>query len=275
MPTPGPAGASDTVVFAMTGKGNHQLKSSTGTSLSGAELQILVLIDGISTVAQIAERVPGLSREAVGEILGRLRAGGLVVSTSELDAGSDESGFSTISVPAGFFSSITESAKAEAENGASILKKKGYFVRIARRPQQQRKAKAGWVPTILVVDDDLDLQKLVGMFLRLEGFQVRAALKRDEILAGLRQSPMPDLILLDVQLPDADGFDVLARLHLHPVLKNIPVIMLTAESTREAVLKGLQGGASGYVTKPFEPDMVVGAVKVVLGLTAPPPEKKN
>ncbi len=70
---------------------------------------------------------------------------------------------------------------------------------------------------------------------------------------------MPDLILLDVQLPDGNGFDILARMRQHPVLKNMPVIMLTAEATRESVLRGLQLGADGYVTKPFEPDVLVSA----------------
>jgi DNA-binding response OmpR family regulator len=101
------------------------------------------------------------------------------------------------------------------------------------------------------------------------------ATKRDEIMIGLRQQPLPDLILLDVQLPDANGFDILTRLRQHPVLKNVPVIMLTAESTREAVLKGLQGGADGYVTKPFEPDLLVNAVKAVLGIGTPKEEKKK
>ena len=84
----------------------------------------------------------------------------------------------------------------------------------------------------------------------------------------------PDLVLLDVQLPDANGFDILAKMRQHPVLRLMPVIMLTAEATREAVLKGLQGGADGYVTKPFEPDMLISAVKAVLGLSAPAGKKK-
>ena len=91
----------------------------------------------------------------------------------------------------------------------------------------------------------------------------------------MRQQPPPDLILLDVQLPDANGFDILAKMRQHPVLKSMPVIMLTAEATREAVLRGLQGGADGYVTKPFEPDMLITAVKAVLGLSLAPPEAKK
>jgi len=79
-------------------------------------------------------------------------------------------------------------------------------------------------------------------------------------------------VLLDVELPDANGFDVLARMRQHAVLKSIPVIMITAEATREAVRNGLHAGADGYITKPFEPDCVVTAVREVLGLTEEKPK---
>ncbi|MBM3347930.1 MAG: response regulator [Betaproteobacteria bacterium] len=75
----------------------------------------------------------------------------------------------------------------------------------------------------------------------------------------------PDAVLLDVILPDANGFDILARIRQHPVLKAIPVIILTARATREDVLHGLAGGADGYITKPFDPDTLLRGVRAVLG----------
>ncbi|MDH4191878.1 MAG: response regulator, partial [Betaproteobacteria bacterium] len=88
------------------------------------------------------------------------------------------------------------------------------------------------------------------------------------ILAAFREPPRPDLVLLDVTLPDADGFDVLAKMRLHPALKTVPVIMVTAIATREAVIKGILRGADGYITKPFEVDVLLKAVRTVLGLTS-------
>ena len=126
-----------------------------------------------------------------------------------------------------------------------------------------------------MVDDDTDLQKLVRTYLSLEGFHMRIALKASDIVVALRQQPPPDLILLDVLLPDGNGFDILAKMRQHPVLKMMPVIMFTAQATREAVLRGLQGGADGYITKPFEPDQLIAAVKAVLGIGAPAPEAKK
>jgi CheY-like chemotaxis protein len=262
---------SDDDAFAITGRGQAELKAA-GTRLSPAELQLLVLLDGISTVAQIARLVPGVTRAEIDTALEKLLKDKMILNTVEPDSDVMASGFSTISVPAGFFASLTDSSP-EAEGGTALLKQQGYYVRIARVAEHE--PKAGWRPTILVIDDDPDLQKLVRTYFKLEGFNMRAALKRDDILVALRMQPMPDLVLLDVQLPDANGFDILARMRQHPVLKAMPVVMLTAEDTREAVLKGLQGGADGYVTKPFEADALVKAVKAVLGLLPPPPPKKK
>ena len=272
-PTAAIATVKDDDIFATTEKGNAELKAS-GTALSATELQALVLVDGFSSVAQIAHRVPGISLEDLTAALGKLAADRLIVSTAEPESDVMGSGFSTINVPAGFFSSLSVDSNPEADGGASILKRKGYFVRIARRPLEDHERKEGWQPTILIVDDDTDLQKLIGTYLKLEGFITRAAFKRDDILIALRRQPTPDLILLDVHLADANGFDLLARMRLHPVLKTMPVVMLTAEATREAVLKGLQAGADGYITKPFEVDAVVAAVKAVLGLSGPGSTKK-
>ena len=265
MANPGPRPVADNNVYAVAPKGDAELKSP-GTQLTHVELQVLVLIDGFSTVAQIAHRVPYLSRAEVDASLQKLIAAKMLeeagAAGTEPDAMS--SGFSTIAVPAGFFSNLGVDT-AEADAGAIILKQKGFYVRIARLEGHAARAK-GWKPTILVVDDDPDLQKLLRTYFTMEGFQSRAALKRDDILVALRIQPLPDLILLDVHLPDADGFEVLDRMRHHPVLKNMPVIMLTAEATRESVLRGLKGGADGYITKPFQAEMVVRAVKAVLGL---------
>jgi DNA-binding response OmpR family regulator len=105
------------------------------------------------------------------------------------------------------------------------------------------------------------------MLLKLEGYEPRVAGNRDEIVAALRVSPLPDVILLDVNLPGTDGFDILARVRQHPALREIPVIMLTAQTSRRDVLRGLAGGANGYITKPFDHEALVKSLRAVLGLT--------
>lgn len=256
----------DEDVYALTDKGNADLKKA-GTSLSAAELQVLVLIDGKMTAAQIAQAAGNLTPAAVIEIMRRLFGASLITTATEPSSDGLESGFFSIAVPAGFFSNTAPQANPEADQGVSTLKRKGYHVRIARLPAAARELKQGEQITILVVDDEPTLLKLLGTYLKLEGFAVRTAENRDDIVAAFRQTPMPDAVLLDVELGDTNGFDVLARMRQHPTLKKVPVIMLTGSATREAVLKGLRAGADGYVTKPFDPDHVIAAVKAVLGLS--------
>lgn len=253
-------------VYAITDKGNAELKSA-GTSLSAAELEVLVLVDGQSTVAQVTRHAAPLKTAEVSDILRKLFGARLITTATEPTSDGLESGFFTIAVPAGFFSKVTEQTSTEADQGVTSLNQKGYYVRIARRPTAAREVKEGEQLTVLVVDDDPDLLKLLRTYIKLEGYAVRTAEKRDDITAAFRQAPMPAVVLLDVELPDANGFDVLVRMRQHPLLKTLPVIMLTGTATREAVIRGLQAGADGYVTKPFEPDQVMAAVNAVLGFS--------
>jgi DNA-binding response OmpR family regulator len=75
------------------------------------------------------------------------------------------------------------------------------------------------------------------------------------------------VILLDVGLPGVDGFDLLARIRQHPALRAIPVIILTALASRKDALRGFSAGANGYITKPFEHEVLVKSLRAVLGLT--------
>jgi two-component system, OmpR family, response regulator len=264
-----PSGIKDLDVFALTDKGNAEMKGGAGTALSGKELQVLILVDGNTSVEQIGKVAPNLAAGEITDILKKLFAARLITNATEPSSDGLESGFFSIAVPAGFFTSTTPTVASEAEQAAALLEKDGYYVRIARRPAGgKREVKEGQKFTILVVDDDPDLTKLMRTYLTMEGLVPRLAGNRAEILAALRQPPMPDLVLLDVDLPDANGFDILAKMRLHPVLKAIPVIMLTAEATRQSVLKGMLAGADGYVTKPFDPEAVTSAVKTVLGLSS-------
>jgi len=119
---------------------------------------------------------------------------------------------------------------------------------------------------VLVVEDDPELQRALKFLLTMEKFVPRVASTRDEVLAALRTPPLPDMALLDVILPDTNGFDILARMRQHPQLKSIPVIMLTAQAQREDVMRGLAGGADGYITKPFDRDVLLTGIRAVLGL---------
>lgn len=250
-------------VFALTEKGGAEFRA-TGTTLSAIELEVLVLLDGSATVAHVIQSAPNLLPAQVMETLRKLARGRLIASAAEIPGnGLDYGNIFSDDGPA-------SQAGATPGQGTSSLRKRGYFVRIARRATARRELKQGQKLVVLVVDDDPDISKLLRTYLRLEGFVARTAGNREEIIAELRQPVKPDLVLLDVSMPDVDGFDVLARIRNHPALKAVPVIMLTAEATREGVLTALRAGVDGYITKPFETDLLITAVKTVLGLGAPP-----
>jgi two-component system OmpR family response regulator len=155
--------------------------------------------------------------------------------------------------------------QAEAASGLSRLRETGYFVRIARPAAPGPTRPAGERRTALVIDDDPDIGNLLRTFLRLDHFDVVVAGNKAEVLEALRRPSAPSLALIDVHLPDVDGFHILSRMRQHPVLKAVPIIMLTAAATRADVLKGLHFGADGYVTKPFDMEVLMDAVRTVMG----------
>jgi two-component system alkaline phosphatase synthesis response regulator PhoP len=113
---------------------------------------------------------------------------------------------------------------------------------------------------ILVVDDDRNIVDLVRLYLERDGYQVFVAYDGLEALKLARQR-RPDLIVLDLLLPEVDGLDVCRILQTE---SEVPIIMLTAKTTEEDKLIGLELGADDYVTKPFSPRELVARVRAVL-----------
>ncbi len=113
---------------------------------------------------------------------------------------------------------------------------------------------------ILVIEDEERMARFVRLNLEQDGFQVDEALTGREGLDKLRTF-MPDLILLDIMLPDLDGFELLKMIR---EINTVPVIMLTAKGEEEDKVRGLELGADDYITKPFSPRELVSRVKAVL-----------
>jgi len=116
---------------------------------------------------------------------------------------------------------------------------------------------------ILVVDDDADIVELLSFNLKKAGFAIGTAGDGIEALKKAR-SIAPDLILLDLMLPELDGFAVCEILRRDAATASIPVIMLTALSTELGRLAGLDSGANDYITKPFSPKQLVSKVDHLL-----------
>lgn len=158
----------------------------------------------------------------------------------------------------------SEAEKKEVTAGAAELQESGYFVNIARKAKRVAPLASRF--SILCIEDDAGLLGILAKKLTLDGYAVRTASDRDGILAELQKQPPPHLILLDVGLPGISGFDILHKLRQHPKLGSIPVIMLTGHASPEDVLRGMKGGADGYVSKPFQFDALTSAIEIVLGI---------
>jgi two-component system alkaline phosphatase synthesis response regulator PhoP len=117
---------------------------------------------------------------------------------------------------------------------------------------------------ILVVEDDPDLVELLSFNLRGCGFAVSTAADGLDALKKAR-SIVPDLILLDLMLPELDGFGVCEILRREPETARIPMIMVTAISSQFARMAGLEAGANDYITKPFSPKQLIARVQALLG----------
>jgi len=256
----------DPDVYAVTDKGDEELKRGS-TWLSHAALELLVLLDGKSSFAEIAQRTKALSAEEIRRTAQLLAQGGYIKpATLEQELNIDFSYFFAGQPAAESSAAAAEKVRGEAESGTVALKLNGYYVSIARKSARKIEPASGSGYSVLVVEDDPELQRTLKFLLTMEKFVPRLASNRNEILEALRTPPLPDVALLDIGLPDTNGFDILARMRAHPQLKSIPVIMLTAQAQREDVMRGLAGGADGYITKPFDRDVLLTGIRAVLGL---------
>jgi DNA-binding response OmpR family regulator len=113
--------------------------------------------------------------------------------------------------------------------------------------------------SVLVVEDDQEINALVGAYAELCGFKYRSALNGTRALQEAHAKP-PALIVLDLMLPDLDGFEVCNRLKSASDTRDVPVIMLTALGGDKDRERGLKCGAEDYLTKPFNPDKLMQSI---------------
>jgi two-component system phosphate regulon response regulator PhoB len=116
----------------------------------------------------------------------------------------------------------------------------------------------GTKPCVLVVDDEAPLRELIVVTLG-AGFECRQAVDGDEALRLVRER-IPDVVLLDLMLPGRSGLEVLDEMRADELLRDVPVVVISAWQTEEDVQGALQRGASGFLPKPFEPEALVDVV---------------
>lgn len=128
--------------------------------------------------------------------------------------------------------------------------------------------------SILVIEDENNIAELVKYNLEQEGFRVESELKGDVGLEKARKT-LPNLIVLDLMLPEIDGIEICKILKNNEKTSHIPIIMLTAKSEESDKIIGLELGADDYMTKPFSPRELVARVKAVLRRSQKTPNEKE
>ncbi len=123
-------------------------------------------------------------------------------------------------------------------------------------------------PHVLIVEDEAALIELLRYNLEKEGFRVSAAVDGEEALAAVDDAK-PDLIILDWMLPLISGLEVCRQLRRKPATRDVPIIMVTARGEEADRIRGLEGGADDYVTKPFSPSELIARIRAVLRRTRP------
>ena len=119
---------------------------------------------------------------------------------------------------------------------------------------------------ILIIDDDVDTLRLVGLMLQRQGYQISAATNGEQGLSKALEEK-PDIILLDVMMPDLDGYEVTRRLRKNPTTQSTPILMFTAKTQLDDKVTGFEVGVDDYLTKPTHPAELQAHVKALLGRT--------
>ena len=160
-----------------------------------------------------------------------------------------------------------EVLREETARAAAVLSRTGAYLALDRLRVRSPSPKRPEDTVVLIVEDDPDQLALADLRMTMAGYRVRVAQTANGLLQSMFDEGAPDLLLLDVELPDGDGFEVLKRMRRHKVLSDLPIVLLTVRSDPEAIGRGLALGADGYVTKPYTKNILADVVRRVLNQT--------
>jgi CheY-like chemotaxis protein len=155
---------------------------------------------------------------------------------------------------------VSEAAKI----AGATLARSGAFLALDRLRRRPLAAKERADTVILIVEDDPDQLALADLRVSMAGYKVRIAGSVNGFLQALVDDGAPDLLLLDIMLPDGDGYDVLSKMRRHQALGSLPIVLLTARNEPADIGRGLALGADGYITKPYTKNILADVVERVL-----------
>jgi CheY-like chemotaxis protein len=147
--------------------------------------------------------------------------------------------------------------------GTSKLESEGFYVAVARRGTGAAESAAG--NKVMFVEDEPVTNAVLKKVLTTDGFEAHGAFDAAGLGKLLKEHGMPDIILLDIELPNVSGLQILSRIRKHPKMRAIPVLMVTSRAELSDVVRGLSLGANGYLSKPVAVESLRAILRQILG----------
>ncbi len=253
-------------IYRRTTAGEEAL-SSTGATVPTEYRRILGVIEGVTH----SDVIRGLLRQfpdaLLGDWLSEMEELGYIVSApadpkQDLDFTGPQKG--TRAEPKVVTPDDTDRLERQSLAARTALNRAGTYLSPDRLQNRQPVAKVPGEITVLIVEDDPDQAALASLRVSKAGYSVRIARNCKELIDELGSRAVPDIVLLDVMLPDGNGFEMLTSIRRHPKLALLPVVMLTVLGSPSEVFRGLGLGADGYVTKPYSRRGLTEVIRSVL-----------
>jgi two-component system, sensor histidine kinase and response regulator len=253
------------LLYTQTAKGRAEIAATPG-KLPSSFKTLLGMIGDKSTFAEVKGKLPQVPEDKLHAALEKLAAEGYI-EASEPAKPADEMGFAAFMNQPVKEPTVQERQQAEQQtvSGMRTLRSAGYFVNILSRPGKRIVPRTGDKYSVLILDGDQANSLLLARALMLAKFDVRSAARPDQIMTELDKPP-PDVIIMDVVLPELVGLALLAKMREHPNFKRVPIIIVTAQVEQDDVVAALVYGASGYMSKPVQPEALLESLRTVLGL---------
>ena len=255
-------------VYRRTPAGDAALRS-VDDAISVDYRRILCLLEGDTHANVIRGRLRRFPDQLITDWLAELADLGFVESSSAAEA--YDLDFEPLdSRPRSALAARDDPEEAkrlekEVRDADLALKDEGAYLSTARLRNRAPVSKSPGKTVVLIVEDDPDQAALGDLRVSMAGYGVRLARNKRELIEDFAKQPLPDLVLLDVVLPDGNGFDILAAMRNHPRFALLPVVMLTALAGPENIRRGIDLGADGYVTKPYSTALLIDTIQQVLG----------
>ena len=248
-------------LYRRTETGQH-VWASQDTKLAPEYLRILGLVESETHADVIRGFLRRHSDKLIFEWLANLERLGLVASTP-VGEQHDLDFTGSFKLPA-LLAEDKKRLAQDARIAGALIADKGAYLSAERLANGVVSTKAPSETVVLIVEDDPDQAALAELRVAEAGYAVKVAASMNAMTEILKRDGVPDLMLLDVMLPDGNGFEILGKLRRHPAYALLPIVMLTVKNDPADIQYGLETGADGYVTKPYSKSVLADTIARVL-----------